>query len=363
MCRRRLQAIREAYRPKQARRLRYFTFCAVGAIDVLMLDVAGVIRRSNDGWFDTVTFFDKSPEYVNETLKRIPGANGFPGDFINVVLLGDPEEETVVDQLEPLSSPEDSLNQSETRSYQILLDQRRSLIAVFPFDVINLDLEEFLFKPNDPLPGRVVNALRKIFGWQKRPFVTPQSRAPQYINEFSLMFTTQIGPPNLTEEYLGELRNCLERNLEDDENLIAALTARTGVNNVTVLQERDFDSFFKLLMPKMLAATLIEEDWHVVAESGITIYEFERPSQDGPYKMLHLVMDIKRNNPPKEQRAPGAQCEEAQAAYRGVVRQLFSRRETIVSNESINRAALQLDLDKIKARRRKYYPDEEPEGA
>src|SRR5437762_14312234 len=74
LCRERLTTIRaEAMRPKDQRRLRYFTFCAVGAIDVLMLDVANVIRQSSDGRFDTVFFFDRSPEYVFETQKRIPG--------------------------------------------------------------------------------------------------------------------------------------------------------------------------------------------------------------------------------------------------------------------------------------------------
>src|SRR5437870_8596447 len=89
LCKRRLQAIRHGRKVKHMRRLRYFTFCAVDAVDVLMLDVAKVIRRSKDGRFDTVFFFTRKDESVIETRKNIPGATGFPGDFVEVVLLND----------------------------------------------------------------------------------------------------------------------------------------------------------------------------------------------------------------------------------------------------------------------------------
>ena len=36
--------------------------------------------------FDTVCFFDRDDEAVAETRKRIPGARGFPGDFVEVLL-------------------------------------------------------------------------------------------------------------------------------------------------------------------------------------------------------------------------------------------------------------------------------------
>src|ERR1700688_2354539 len=84
-CRDRLRKIRAA-EPKQPRRLRYFTFCAVGALDVLLLDRERVIRKSNNDEFDTVVFFDRSDEAIIETRKRIPGANGFPGDFAEIIL-------------------------------------------------------------------------------------------------------------------------------------------------------------------------------------------------------------------------------------------------------------------------------------
>ena len=74
-----------------SRRLRYFTFCAIGAIDVLMLDIARIITRSSDDEFDSVVFFDRDSAAVTETQKRIRGAIGFPGSFTKVVLAGSPE--------------------------------------------------------------------------------------------------------------------------------------------------------------------------------------------------------------------------------------------------------------------------------
>lgn len=353
-CRKRLRTIRASSNAKTARRLRYFTFCAVGAIDVLMLDVAKVIRRSGGGYFDTVAFFDRSPEWVYETLKRIPGATGFPGDFTQVVLTDDPDEDLVVDGGEPLSSARLAPDESAERGRQIRLAQRQAFVRSFPFDVVNLDLEEFLFKPHDPFPGRVINTLRKLFAWQKRGFSLPGSGKQHFLDEFSLMFTTQIGPPNISDEYLMELRQCLTRNLEQDEGLHRRLNDRTGYDDVVVLQQNSFDEFFRLATPKLIAAALMDEDWFVDSDPGITIFEFDRVSQDGPYKILHMVMDVKRHQPPKEQRAPGAESLQARAAYREVVRQLFSRRENFISLDGVDQDALRADLDKIKSRRRLY---------
>ncbi len=173
------------------------------------------------------------------------------------------------------------------------------------------------------------------------------------------MFTTQIGPPNLSDEYLEELRDCLLKNLGEDSTLVKVLGARTGFGDVATLEREDFDGFFELSVPKMLAAVLEEEDWHVDPDAGITIFKFERQWKEGTYKMLHLVMDVKRNNPPRKRRAPGARCREARTAYRTVVRQLFSSPIVLISNQNLDEQRLGTSLERIKSRRRSYYSDEE----
>jgi len=358
ICKNRKGLVKSA-RTKKARerRLRYFTFCAAGAIDVLTLDVERVIRPSENGWFDVVCFFDWNEEYVIETQKRIPGAVGFPGNFTKIVLLQDDQEEQVVDELAPLLSPEGEADTLATQQAQRELAQRRKFIQQFPFDIINLDLEEFLFKPNDPIPGRVVNALRKIFAWQKRPLLLRGGGSKTVSIElegFSLMFTTQVGPSNLGEDYLGMLCRYLDDNIQEDEQLRPLLRERTQQDHPTQLRTVDFDTFFKLAMPKTLLKILIEEDWYVDPESSIRLYEIERQSNDGPYKIVHLVTDVKRQNPVRENRAPGTISDEVVQAYRQVVRGIFCEVENVVSEATIERGLLKVHLDKVLARGRKY---------
>src|SRR5260221_7053000 len=131
---RRLKA--RARTKKQARRLRYFTFCAVDAVDVLMLDVANIIRLSNKDKFDTVYFFDQSLEVVADTQLRIPGAIGFAGDFAKTVL--------TPTSAASLSAPTDEEDTEETRRRQRLQATKRQFIESFPFDVVNLDIEDLM---------------------------------------------------------------------------------------------------------------------------------------------------------------------------------------------------------------------------
>ncbi len=166
LCKHRLATLRKTQSKKHPRRLRYFTFCAIGAIDVLMLDVAKVISQSDAKRFDTVFFFEKTRELVEETRKRIPGAIGFPGDFVDIVLADNGNDANVQDILD---APADENDDALTRRRQILLATQRDFIRSFPFDVINLDLERFLYWPTEERPGRLVNALRQIFAWQRRP--------------------------------------------------------------------------------------------------------------------------------------------------------------------------------------------------
>jgi hypothetical protein len=353
-CERRLRKIRR----EEARRLRYFTFCAVGAVDVLMLDVERIIRKSSANKFDTVVFFDRSPESVLETQKRIPGAIGFPGDFVNVVLATDAEEALEIDDATPLNPPEHQLDKAEVRRAQLQKAQRVAFLECFPFDVINLDLEEFLFKPRDPLPGKVINAFRKLLEWQKKPLQRPRGGA-RPLTGFSLMFTTQIGPPNIGDQFLDMLQGYLRENLQHDVQLEPVLRVRAGTNDLTVLRGENFDLFFKLAMPKVLAAALMEADWYIDPVSGIRVFQFQRESVDGPYQMLHLVIDVLRQTPPREQRAPGASDQQALDAYTTTIRTLFQTPEIVIALPIPDQDALIESLRVIRARRRLYYPDDE----
>ena len=220
LCLRRHEALRERP-PKRRRRLKYFTFCAVGAVDVLMLDVARVIRPSRRGRFDTVYFFDRTPELVAATQERIPGAHGFVGDFVSTVL-----HRESVDAGGFLSFGIGDKDTKETRDRQRRQQERADFAASFPFDIINLDLQDLIFRAKDRFPGRLISALRKVFEWQRRPLETREGA--ERCDGFTLLFTTRVGPAELRKDYADMLVAELENNVARDGSLVDAMRMRAG---------------------------------------------------------------------------------------------------------------------------------------
>jgi len=353
-CRARLKAIRaKATAKQQPRRLRYFTFCAVGALDVLLLDREKVIRPSmNTGEFDTVFFFDTSEEAVIETRKRIPGATGFPGDFCDIVLQAVEGD----DELD-LTIPEDFPDTRETRKNQMKKAQLGAFIKSFPFDVVNLDVEQYLFRAGEKLPGILTNAMRRIFEWQRRPGLGSNGRTFT-LDAFTLMFTTQVGPPGLPAEYIAYLRDdCVQRNLNDYEDLNISFLKKSNGKTAAQFFADDFDGAFKLSVPKSLSELALEHDWYIDDNKGIIVYQFDRSSKDGPYRMLHMAMGVRRQNPPREQRAPGQQADAALDAHKNTILKIFH--DDVVAVETLVvgnvQADLQADLEKLFKHREKYY--------
>jgi hypothetical protein len=362
LCRQRRKKIRYKVTAKNLRDLRYFTFCAVGAIDVLMLDVHNVLNPTEQG-FETVVFFDKDQESVIETQTRIPGSVGFVGDFVKLITSLDPDDDPIQDDIQRLiegqaqgdflASPQAELDTADVREQKRDREQLRQFVDRFPFDVINLDLEEYVFKPSERLPGKLIKALRRVLVWQQRP-VRISARNQKLLDGFSLMFTTKIGPGDLPEDYLERLQNTLHANLQRDNDLNGMLQNRAGTADVAALCQANFELFFKLAIPKQLAQTLMSQDWYIDPDRGITIYEFERPFEDGSYKMLHIVMDIRRHVPPRDQRLDGEPSPVAAAAYQKVIRQLFQQAEIVVSENQLDRDFLKASLDEIIQRGDKY---------
>jgi hypothetical protein len=354
--RERYRKLRSGRKPKDQRPLKYFTFCAESAIDVLLFDIENIIPYDPERGFESVFFFTRTLQAVIETRKRIPRATGFPGDFVKVVLVNDPDENDSISGLSAEDSPEDEENFSGVRELETRLITHRNFVGAFPFDIINLDLEEFLFKPRDPIPGKVINAFRRVFAWQQKPLQL--SKKIEHLNEWTLMLTTQIGPANMSDVYLNMLTAALESNLRDFKSLLPLLHSRTGTESVVDLRNNDFETFFELSMPKMLLKTLMENDWYVDPARGVVLFRFEREHANGRYSILHLVMDVLRKNPPVQLRPPGEDSAVAIEAYQSVVHSVFETPVHRVSEDVIDRDTLRADLDRIAARAHELYPDE-----
>lgn len=336
---------------RRRRRLRYFTFCAVNAVDVLMLDVARVLRQSSTNRFDTVCFFDRTPDLVAETQLRIPGARGFYGSFVDTVLAPD------IAVAAPLAPPPTDQDTREVRDRQRVQATRQEFKDSFPYDVLNLDLEDLIFRAHDTIPGDVIRAFKRVCEWQRRP-VNNAGQA-EHLEGFTFLFTTRIGPAQLRQDYADMLLGKLRQNVQQDGGLVEVLQARTGLD-VEQLMNGDFRTFFEIGVPKVLANVLIDEDWQIEEDPGVLAFRFTRPGTPPlePYDILHFAMNVRRQNPRNDQREPGTTAPDVAASYRTVSRRLFENASTQVTDDIIDVDALRPSLDEIKSRRRKYYPDD-----
>ena len=120
------------------------------------------------------------------------------------------------------------------------------------------------------------------------------------------------------------------------------------------LKTEAYDTFFELGVPKVIAKTLMEQDWYIDPEYGIRSFRFGRDGGGYSYDILHYAMDVRRKSPAIEERAPGTEAPAVEAAYRAVSRQIFSRPAEVVTMDTIDEKVIGKSLMAIDARRRKY---------
>jgi hypothetical protein len=312
-----------------------------------MLDVAKIIRPSPRRGFDSVVFVDRDPEVVRKTRERIPGARGIPGNFVDLILnYAQPGRKRKIDQLTAKKNERDTRN---VRLEQVRSSERETLVQSFPFDVINLDLQDYFFRTSEPPPGRLIQALRSVFEWQHNQFDV--NGRPETLDGFTLLFTTRVGPPQLHDSEAGDyLREILDRNIANDPDLRDVIENRTGVRLISRLERSDFETFFKIGMPKALLALLVEQEWAIEVERGLKLFEFNRGSGGKSYTMLHLVMDVHEMRRPRRKAFPGQRTAQESDAYRSAARAICAERPEMVEGGTIDRAALEKSLAAIEAR-------------
>ena len=127
--------------------LRYFTFCAAGAIDVFMLVREGILERSEQtGRLESVYFCEQDVNQFGIIADLIGSPeNGFRDSFEKIVLFKEDEEtegKTLEGELE-----EDRRYKREVREKLRYKDEHYRLRKAFPFDIINLDVCGVMFPP------------------------------------------------------------------------------------------------------------------------------------------------------------------------------------------------------------------------
>ena len=222
---------------------------------------------------------------------------------------------------------------------------------------MNLDVEQYLYRPKEQLPGVLTNAIRKIFSWQKREGVGSNQK-PFTLDAFTLMFTTQVGPASLPTPYVSYLRDdCIASNLAEFQELTDPFLRKSGGRNAADFFANDFDAAFKLAVPKSLTELKLEQDWYIDDNTGIQVFQFDRAFAAGTYRMLHMAMVVNRQKPPEEQRAPGQKVPAALASHKSAIVKLFGA--DVISVEALVQgdmeAALRADLQDLFKHRERYY--------
>jgi hypothetical protein len=172
------------------------------------------------------------------------------------------------------------------------------------------------------------------------------------------MFTTQVGPVGLPADYVGYLRDdCLQRNINTYHELQEPFLKKSNGRSVGDFFMDDFDGAFKLAVPKSLSELAFEQDWFIDDRTGIQVFQFDRPFAGGTYRMLHMVMAVKRQAPPKDQRAPGQTSPAAEDAHKKTIQKLFDA--SVVPVEDLVKGKLekelQEDLQDLFNHRARYY--------
>ena len=76
------------------------------------------------------------------------------------------------------------------------------------------------------------------------------------------------------------------------------------------------------------------------------------------YTLLHMVMDVNRQQPDKDHRPPNTHPQTVVDAYSAIVRQIFEVPERLVVRDELDLEVINKSLEAIFARRQFYCPDE-----
>lgn len=317
--RKRQARLREAY---GGRRIRYLTFCAEKALDVVALMHAKVVKRSGKKLYDTVCFFDTDRDSIDRTLANIEGATPFEFDFFELMAKEGPEV---------LEGAANALPSDREESDATFEDYKAAVLyeafqKAFPFDLLNLDVERYFLQPAEQLPGRLVAAWDKLLEWQKRARVHDGEQ--MRVTEFTVFFTTRIGPHphDLPPEHRDHLIGVLDRNIEKFPNLKELTQERFATHSGAQLFADRFPDFLKLAVPKALVTHALKRDWALDMDQAYLVFEFDRqPANADPYTMIHYVLHFRRCEPSLDAQMDGMEVPQpVQAVYEAAVQTLFA---------------------------------------
>lgn len=158
-------ADREHKQRRKPERCKYLTFCAAQAVDVFMLERLSYIHRDPETRRLSNVYFCENDEESFSIISKLIGSEqqGFFGDFVSIVLQDINNDEDIQDNKDPFDEPETSAQRETLRLKQV----KKSLLQVFPFDVINLDFYGNFFPKYEGRYSDSCQAYKQVLTLQK----------------------------------------------------------------------------------------------------------------------------------------------------------------------------------------------------
>jgi hypothetical protein len=232
-------------------KVKYFTLCDVQAIDVFMLELAGVLRRDNNGRLPNVIICEGDMSKVAEINRLVKPP-------LDEAIIPESLEELITfkDDEYTRTTPLKTYEKDRLKRKRLRLKERHERFKMFmPFDIINFDPCNSILRQG--LEGnKLYEALEEIFELQK------------LTNQFLLFVTTGISEihPGIARKFERELGE----NLEKHPRLKDAMIKRLGEVTYSKIPEeyRIPICFVKSLMVDIAR----RKGWYCEHE-GVFVYE------------------------------------------------------------------------------------------
>lgn len=276
--------------------LRYFTFCAVGAIDVFMLELAGILKRSEKtGYLEGVYFCEEDPvDYTRITNLLGLEAQGFLGKFERIVLFKD-DKDTI-----GKTRNDGNFYPPEVDKKLIYKDAHHRLREAFPFDIINLDVCGAMFPPRKNIMNPLLKSIIQILDWQTNSTFPINNLE---CKQFTLFLTSHINSADRTnQKAIQQLTDLLIDNINTNPDFQEAFVNRYSHNQVQKLVSENFPEFICLAIPKlMIKRALLDFGWEVDHGETYIFHRDDKWKDNKQYQIMHTISVYKRISNSSEQ--------------------------------------------------------------
>lgn len=268
--------------------LRYFTFCAAEAIDVFMLELDGILERSEDTErLEGVYFCEADPDKFGIIADLIGSPEqGFQGEFEKIVLFEDD------DDTRGKTFEDDEFHSAEIRKKLRYKDAHQRFREAFPFDIINLDVCGVMFPPRKGIMTPLLKSITQILEWQTK---TKSSSNERECNHFTLFLTAHVNQDLTDQIAIQQLMDTVSNNISTIPDFQKFFAKRYRHDQVHKLVSENFAEFFSIALPKfIIQQDLFNRGWQVDPGPTYLFHRDNKWNKNKPYQIMHAVSACKR---------------------------------------------------------------------